>query len=365
MERIKIDFVIGRLKAGGAERVVAVLANYFADKGHKVRIITFMDGDDYQLNPAIERVRFHKKFIINYAIFRGFFNLIYFYFRRSRRPDVISSHIDLIGYTTIPVSKLYGIKLSVSEHFNHQNQKKTLPKLFLWYVLYRLPNAVTVLTKFDMPFFSKKTKRVLVMENPCSFEPLEDLTLTREKSILAIGNLDRYIHKGFDNLLIIAAEVFKSNPDWKLRIIGGGDDGFQILKNLIRKYGIENQVELMGFRTDIKQLMAGSEIFILSSRHEGLPLVLIEAMSQRMACISYNCISGPSDIITNDVNGILVPDQDIDVMILKLKQLMNDKILRERLRNNSTLDLQKFSIENVGSKWEALFADFLHKPIAS
>ena len=81
---MKIDFVIGRMKGGGAQRVISILANYFAEKGHKVRIITFMASDDYELHPAVTRIRFHKKFIINFSTFRGFFSLINFYFRKKK-----------------------------------------------------------------------------------------------------------------------------------------------------------------------------------------------------------------------------------------------------------------------------------------
>ncbi len=193
---MKIDFVIGRMKGGGAQRVISILANYFAEKGHEVRIITFIESDDYKLHPAVIRKRFHKKFIINYSTFRGFFSLLRLYFRKRNRPDVISSHIDLMGYATILPAKLYGIKLVVSEHFNHISKKTTLPKWILWHGLYRLPDAITVLTKFDLPFFKKINKGTLIMENPCSFTPIENLKTKRDKVILAVGNLNRYDHKG-------------------------------------------------------------------------------------------------------------------------------------------------------------------------
>ncbi len=348
------------MKGAGAERVVSILANYFAENGHEVRIITFIDADAYNYHPSIKRIRFHKKFIINYSIFRGFFSLLYFYYKKRNRPDVISSHIHLMGYATILPAKFYRIKLVVSEHFNHLNQKKTLGKWILWYGLYRLPDAITVLTKFDLPFFKKINKRTLIMENPCSFTINENMISKGEKKILAVGNLDRYIHKGFDNLLDIVYEVFKTNPDWSLQIVGFGEAGLSYLSDKAKKLGLENKVEFMGYRKDVKELMAKSEIFILSSRGEGLPMVLIEAMSQGMACISYDCVSGPSEIISNGENGILVSDQNMEEMTTKLNELIINSELRERLRANATKSLEKFSIETVGGKWEALFNSFFN-----
>jgi glycosyltransferase involved in cell wall biosynthesis len=359
--KMKIDFIIGRMKSGGAERVVSLLANHLAENGNCVRIITFRAGDDYELHPSIERIRFHNKFIINSSIVKGFFLLLKFYFTKKNRPDVISSHIDLMGYSTIIPSKIYGIKLVVSEHFNHFNQKVTIPKWFLWNFMYRFPDAITILTKFDLSFFKNKNKNVVVMPNPCSFSPIGNINSTREKVILAVGNLNRYHHKGFDNLMNIVSETLKQNIDWKLKIVGDGDIGKSLLMNEAKRLGIENQIILTGFRADVKDIMASSEIFILSSRHEGLPMVLIEAVSQGMACISYDCISGPSDIIENNVNGILVSDQNIEEMTAKLNELVIDKNLRESLRIRTIGSLDKFSMENVGEKWTKLFHSFFVK----
>lgn len=355
---MRIDFVIGSLEAGGAERVVSILANYFADKNHKVRIITFYGSDNFDLHPAITRIKFHKKRLINYATVRGFFSLLQFYYKKENRPDVICSHIDLVGYTTIIPSQLYGIKLTVSEHFNHHNQKTTFAKRFLWNWLYRYPDAVTILTKFDMPFFKNKNRNVVVMPNPCSFKPANGLKLEREKIILAIGNLNRYHHKGFDNLIELMTPIFKNNSEWHLKIVGNGDEGKKILQNLIKKNKIEDRVTFTGYRKDVQEIMKKSEIFILSSRHEGLPMVLIEAMSQGMVCISYDCISGPSEVITNNIDGILVTDQDKNEMIMKLENLINSDQLRENIRSNTPQSLEKFSLETVGSKWERLFDSF-------
>ena len=360
---MRIDFVIGRLKAGGAERVVSVLANYFAEKNNNVRIITFNDPDDYELHPAITRIKFHKKGLIKYAVIRGFFSLISFYFKKDNRPDVICSHIDLMGYATIIPSRLYGIKLTVSEHFNHHNQKITFAKRFLWNCLYRYPDAVTVLTKFDVPFFEKKSENVIVMPNPCSFEPINDLKQRREKVILAVGDLNRYYHKGFDNLIEIVSPILKNNSEWHLKIVGNGDEGKQFLENKIRENKLEDRITLTGFRKDVPEIMQKSEIFILTSRHEGLPMVLIEAMSQGMVCISYDCISGPSEIITNDIDGVLVKDQDKNEMTLQLHTLVNNYQLRERIRSNTPLSLDKFSVETVGAKWESLFNSFFIDPL--
>lgn len=359
---MRIDFVIGGLKAGGAERVVSILANHFAENKHIVRVITFNDPDAYELHPAIKRIKFHNKRFIKYSIVRGFFSLLILYFKKRNRPDVICSHIDLMGYATIIPSRLYGIKLTVSEHTNHYHQEVTFAKKLLWNWLYRYPDAVTILTTFDFPFFENKNKNVVVMPNPCSFEPIDDLNAHREKVILAIGNLDRYNYKGFDSLIEIVTPIFERNSEWHLKIVGDGKEGKEILQHKIRENGIENRVTLTGLRKDVREIMQNAEIFVLTSKMEGLPMVLIEAMSQGMVCISYDCISGPSEIITNNVDGILVKDQDKIAMQFQLEELVNNCQFRQRIRSNTPHSLDKFSLETIGAKWENLFNNLFIVP---
>lgn len=130
------------------------------------------------------------------------------------------------------------------------------------------------------------------------------------------------------------------------------------MENLIKKNEIEDRVTFTGFRKEVHEIMKKSEIFILTSRHEGLPMVLIEAMSQGMVCISYDCISGPSEVITNNIDGIFVKDQDKNEMINKLENLINKHQLRGYIRSNTSQSLEKFSLETVGGKWEKLFNSF-------
>ena len=134
---MKIDLIIGSLKSGGAERVVSTLANFFAKKGHEVRIITFREGDKYQLDDRVIRKKFHKNLIfLNYALVRAFLSLFKFYWHKKNRPDIMSSHIGLMGIPTIPLAKFFGLKIVVSEHINHSHGVLNLQKKILWNYLY-------------------------------------------------------------------------------------------------------------------------------------------------------------------------------------------------------------------------------------
>lgn len=352
---MKIDLVINKMSGGGAERVVSLVANYLDEKGYTVRIITFQGGDKYTLNKGVTRVRLHRHPLFRSVVFNGFFSLLWFYRKKSNRPDIINSHIDLIGYMTIPISIIYSLKIIVSEHSNHASNY-TFARRLLWTIFYPFVNAVTILTSFDYDYFSKKNKRVVVLPNPCPFKiPETPLTAAgRRKDIIAVGSLERYKTKGFDSLIKMSKSVFELYPDWHLKIVGGGDGGISYLSGLIEELELKQHVTLTGFTDNVQALMSESEVFVLSSQVEGLPMALLESMSQGTACIAYDCPSGPSDIITNEVNGLLIEDQNEEKMLAGLIRLVGDPELRAKFRDNTPKSMAKFSMESIGQKWEDL-----------
>ena len=195
---MKIDFVISNLKGDGAQRVVCTLANYLSENGYTIRIITFRDGDYYKLNESIERVRLHQKLkIFDSNLIRAGYHLLNFYRKKENRPDIVSSHLKNMGWATIPVSLIYRLKLTVSEHNNHSEKKMTAKVWFVWNVLYRFPDAVTILTKHDKAYFEKRNDNVVLMPYPLPFDLNLSLADRNDKTVIAVGNLDRYHHKGF------------------------------------------------------------------------------------------------------------------------------------------------------------------------
>lgn len=352
---MKINFISSSLTGGGAERVLVLLANHFSEKGHKVSIITFNQGEAFQVHDSIKRICLHHGKFRNHKL-RSINNLLGHYKVKNNRPDVIISFITNTNFISTIVAKYFGIKIICSEHINYLQKGNYLTK-FTRNVLYRFIDHLTVLTSFDLPFYSQKKINVSVMPNPCTFIPIRSNNKIRQKVILAVGNLDRFHHKGFDNLVNLITPVLKNHKDWVLKIIGEGNTGKELLKSLAIKNNIESQIIFTGFRSDVNLIMQESSIFIMSSRYEGLPMVLIEAMSQGMACISYDCNTGPADIIKNLENGLLIENQNEEAMQIGLEKLIQDPDLRNDLSAHAVKSLSRFSIENVGKQWEQL----LHK----
>lgn len=353
---MKIDFIISDLKAGGAQRVMVLLANYFSKKSYEIRIITFNPGLAYQLNDNIALIELHYGKIPNHTI-RSLYNLIIFYYNKKNRPNLIISFVTQLNLKAIIAAKIYGIKIIVSEHNSYLRAQHPLYLTnFTRNYLYPLVEYLTVLTAFDIEYYRKRGVNVLVMPNPCTFKVLNKSDHKRDKVILAVGHLDRYHHKGFDNLVTLIAPILKENPDWILKIIGDGDKGMKYLKNLVILQGLEKKVIFTGFRSDVNFIMQNSEIFILPSRFEGLPMVLLEALSQGMSCIAYDCKTGPSDIIQNEINGLIIEDQNMEAMSKGLVKLIKNENLRKRVRQNAIKSIDRYSMENIGDLWEDVFA---------
>lgn len=349
---MKIHFIIDTLKGGGAERVLLLVADYLSDRKYDVSIITFMEGEDYEVPDHIKRIHLHGGKIKPYKL-RNLLNLRKYYSKKEHRPDIAISFLPPASFVALLVAKLYKITIVCSEHINHLRSRDFTANFARNY-LYRSAQKVTILTAFDEPYYKKRGVDIIVMPNPCTFKPLTDPNRPREKVILAIGSLDRYYHKGFDNLVEIMAPFLKKNKDWTLKIVGSGDEGRGYLEELILKNQINEQIILTGYRSDVNKLMQESDIFILPSRFEGLPMVLIEAMSQGMACISYDCKTGPSDMIIDGHNGLLIEDQNKEAMIKGLENLVANPAIRNEIRKNAVKAVDKYSLANIGGKWEDL-----------
>lgn len=350
---MKIDFLVNSLVAGGAERVLILLANYFDEQGNDVTIITFNEPEVFSANPTVKRVRLHDGGIKNHTV-RSIKNLLSYYKDKSKRPNILMPFMTRTNFMGIILGKIYGIKVVSAEHNNHVRETDFFGRITRKY-LYRISDALTVLTTFDEKHYKQLGVNVHIMPNPCTFEVCNETERNREKIILAVGDLNRYHHKGFDNLVPLIAPVLKKNPDWKLKFVGGGDDGTQLLKNLAKTHNVENRIIFEGYSTEVARIMSESEIYVMSSRTEGLPLVLIEAFACRTACISFDCVTGPSDIIDHNKNGLLIRDQNFDEMAEQLDILMNDPGLRIKLANEGVNSLDRYKIDAIYNRYLTIF----------
>ena len=172
--------------------------------------------------------------------------------------------------------------------------------------------------------------------------------------MLAAGRFVR--QKGFDLLIEAFRAVNAAHPDWRLKICGHGEMKPQ-LRQAIAEHGLEGAVELAGPSDDLPGEMERASIYALSSRFEGFPLVLLEAMGKGMAVVAFDCPTGPRDVVRDHENGILVPPRDVPGLAAGLLEMVEDGELRRRCGAAATETARDYTIEAVGRRWEALFED--------
>lgn len=254
--------------------------------------------------------------------------------------NLLAAELALPGLATIGQEHMH---LSAHPRAMMGALRRSYPKL----------DALAVLTESDAQDYERLlgTGRPRVVRLPNAARDLgpgrADLEAT---TVLAAGRLNR--QKGFDLLLRAFARIAPDHPEWRLRICGQGGDREELAR-LAAREGLAGIAELPGPR-DLGEEMAQASIFVLSSRSEGFPLVLLEAMSMGMAVVSFDCPTGPRDIVENERNGLLVPARDVEALADAVARMMEDGELRRRCAAAALETVQEYTVDAVGRRWEAL-----------
>ena len=225
-------------------------------------------------------------------------------------------------------------------------------------MFYKYADAVVSLTNSDVELYEKINHNVYVIGNPVEKDVI--FQRERQKTVLAVGRL--VPQKGFDILLKIWKDIYKDFSDWKLVIVGRSMDRYEDFAKGLREYinsnEISNQVEINDQTHDIYKYYAESSVYAMTSRFEGLPMVLLEAMQFSLPVVCFDCPTGPREIIVDNKTGYLVENSNISEYTKKLKILMSDENKRKEFGDNASLDINKrFSEQEVYRKWVRLFND--------
>lgn len=170
--------------------------------------------------------------------------------------------------------------------------------------------------------------------------------------VAAAGSLSR--RKGFDRLLEAWARLAPSHPEWRLRIFGEGPDRAE-LDALIDALGIRRSARLCGYSPRLLEELQRASVFAITSRKEGFPMVILEAMALGMPVVAYDFPTGPRDIITNEVDGFLIPEGRTRLLTEALGALMRDADRRRRFGDAALKTVDRYRIDAIGARWNALF----------
>ena len=216
---------------------------------------------------------------------------------------------------------------------------------------------IVILTEEDKERNWKGWKNVLVMPNPIT-SVCEEKSTCENKTAIAVGRLAE--QKDFASLIRIWGRVAEKHPDWRLEIWGKGELE-AALRQQIEESGLEGKVCLMGYTAEPLKKMSQASMYLLTSQYEGLPLVLIEAMSVGLPLVSYICPTGPRDIIEDGQNGYLVAVGDEKTFAERVCQLIEDEPLRKQMGQAGLKESEKYRIEDIAQRWMQLFRELLAK----
>jgi glycosyltransferase involved in cell wall biosynthesis len=217
-------------------------------------------------------------------------------------------------------------------------------------IFYPLLDAVIVLTSADAKQYWHH-RNVRIIPNSLSFIPNKYADLSNKK-ILAVGRLT--YQKGFD-LLINAISLIKTEcMGWEVKIIGDGEDKNK-LKKQIDDLDLNWLINIASATTEIVNEYLSASIYVMSSRYEGLPMVLIEAKSCGLPIVSFDCPEGPAEVINDGIDGILVENGNVQALGDAIVELIHNTDKRNILGANAYHNIEKYKSENIFKLWNDLF----------
>lgn len=360
---MRVTLIIHSLGAGGAERIMSLMANYWARQGWPTTLLTIVGPDArpfFSLDPAValrpldlarasptpfsgavanlRRLRALRRAIIDSA------------------PDVVIVFMTQTNVLTLAATAGLGFPVIVEEHTDPRHAALGRPWRALRRLLYPRAARVIALSDAALSYFPLAIRRRgVVMPNPVVL-PVGDAPplATEGRAVLALGRLVDL--KGFDLLLESFARVAPHHPEWVLEIWGEGPCRVA-LEARRDALGLAGRAHFPGLTPRPLAELRRAGLFALSSRYEGFPTVLGEAMACGLPVVSFDCPSGPRQLVRDGVDGVLVPPGDVAALAAALDRLMGDAAERRRLAARAPEVLTRFGLDQIMGRWASLIAE--------
>ena len=361
--------VIHSLSGGGAERVAADLSAYWVQRGYQVTLVTqaAAGADVYPLHPSV------KRYALGTAAFSsGKFSAIVANLRRvwalrrlikRERPTIVLGMMTTASILSVVAARGLSCRVLATEHTHPPSQE--LPEMWLRLRRWAYPQAAAVvaLTSGTAAWLKENVpgSRVTVIPNAVRW-PLDNAEpvlppppKNGRYRLLAAGRL--HPHKGFDLLIQAFQAVARHFPDWDLVILGEGERRVE-LQDQIDNAGLTARVSMPGRVGNVADWYTQSDLYVLSSRVEGLSNTLLEAMASGLAPVAFDCETGPREIVRHGIDGVLVsPPEDDEALAAHLSDMMAHREQRVAYARRAVDVRDRFSTTRVMALWGHLFED--------
>lgn len=361
----RLTLVIHSLAQGGAERDMAHLARHWVQHGNDVTLVTLDSArnDSFELPPQLERIGLDlmgtsqnplQAFSNNRLRIRALRDVL-----RNRSPQTVISFIDRMNVVTLMAAKHLPDPVIVSERIDPRHHDPGRAWRWLRRRVYPRCTAQLVLTHSVQEWCRQLAPRrpVYMVPNPARRPETgrgaagDRTTPGAQLILLGMGRLNP--QKGFDRLLPIFARLVTRFPNWTLKILGEGDERSR-LEEQVLSLDLADRVSMPGWVADVDTALCQAEVFVLPSRYEGFGNVVAEALACGLPVVTFDCQSGPGEIVRDGIDGLVVPADDSEALEGALEQIMADETLRRQLASRAPEVLERFSEQRFFAQWDAV-----------
>ena len=341
-------------RSGGTERVAVQIANALReDNRYEICFMSLTEQQKkpfYPLHPDIERFRLGKKWINPGP---GYLPLIgrLRKFLKDRQIDIIIDIDIVLDVLSLPASRWMKTKVVSWEHFNCEFEQQILYRRLISRLTVHFADYIITLTEKDKDNYGKilgRRTRISAIYNMVPKMKRHEEVL-RENWIVTAGRLT--YQKGIEYLAEIAVPVLKKHRDWKWLVLGDGEDR-AILEQAVSENKLEDQLILKGTVDQVEWYLDRAKLFVLTSRYEGFGMCLVEALQMQVPCVSFDVKIGPSEIIADGQNGILIPPFACEQMVREINSLIENPGRLERMDENTTIGFERYQDAYIIEKWK-------------
>lgn len=371
---MKIVYVIGYIHGwGGIERVLSGKANYLIKQGYDVSFVKIYRNNDepyFEFDPRIKfyaldftfeeegdykrKVLFHQNKKLFIEKLSELLNEI--------KPDITistyckySKYIYLANDPSIKIIERHFAKYKRSQFFVKLDKYSIGKKISNWYRRkdYKIVKhyaKFVVLTHEDREDWGN-LDNIMTIHNPMTFEP-QSISTCENKRAIALGRISK--QKNYESMLRIWKEVTQKHNDWHLSIFANGGS-IRKLQKYADQLKVSSNITISPVTRDVEKELLDSSIYLMTSRYEGLPLVLLEAMSCGLPVVTYACKCGPKDMINNGEDGFYIEPNDEKSFVKKVNELIENKSLRLEIGTKAAQSVRQFSEDKIMKQWMDLF----------